>query len=102
MKLLKGFSRDTRGTVVVMGALSLVPLLGMAGVALDYGRGLRAQSSLQSATDAAALAAVSIRVPTDTIREQTARNIFAANSTGMTATPTMDVSRKRATVAASG
>jgi hypothetical protein len=102
IKGIKGFCRDTRGTVVVMGALSLVPLLGMAGVALDYGRGLRAQSTLQSATDAAALAAVSVRVPTTAMREQTAKNIFAANSTGVTATPTLDVTRKRATVTASG
>jgi Flp pilus assembly protein TadG len=43
--------------VVVLFALALVPLIGMAGAAVDYTRASNFQSSLQKAADAAALVA---------------------------------------------
>lgn len=51
------FLDDNRGTVIVMFALSLVPLLVAAGVAVDYSRALAIKSDLQAAADAAALGA---------------------------------------------
>jgi Flp pilus assembly protein TadG len=43
--------------VVVLFALALVPLIGMAGAAVDYTRASNLQTSLQKAADAAALVA---------------------------------------------
>ena len=63
-KLAKGWSRSrsaTRsrdGNVSVLFAFSLVPLLGLIGLGVDYGMALSAKSKLDNAADAAALAAV--------------------------------------------
>lgn len=48
--------RDARGNTLVMVAISLLPLLAMIGSGIDMGRGYLAQSRLQQACDAAALA----------------------------------------------
>src|SRR5690606_38445855 len=53
--LFKRFHRDQRGNIVVMFALSLVPLLGFVGSAVDYSRATMIKSRLQSAVDATAL-----------------------------------------------
>lgn len=45
------------GSVAVMVALTLVPVLALTGAALDYSRATEARSALQSLTDSAALAA---------------------------------------------
>jgi len=49
---------EERGQVLVLSALLLVPLLGFAGIALDVGVLTKVRWQLQSAADAAALAAV--------------------------------------------
>jgi Flp pilus assembly protein TadG len=54
---LKRFRRDQRGGVVVMLALAIVPLIGMAGAAVDYSRANSLRGSLQKAADSAALVA---------------------------------------------
>ena len=54
------FRRDQSGATVTMFAFAGVVLIGMAGVVLDYGRLTKAHSSLQAATDSAALAAGAI------------------------------------------
>lgn len=51
------FFRERKGNVAVITALALVPLIGMAGAAVDYSRSVTSRDSLQAATDAAALAA---------------------------------------------
>ena len=48
--------RDTRGNTLILVAVSLLPLLAMVGSGIDMGRGYLAQSRLQQACDAAALA----------------------------------------------
>jgi Flp pilus assembly protein TadG len=48
---------DRRGAVAVMFAFVLLPLLGVAGAALDYASLTRQRSMLQSAADTSALAA---------------------------------------------
>lgn len=55
---LRRFAGDTRGNFGIMLGLSAVPLIGLSGLALDYGGALTAKSRLDSAADAAALAAV--------------------------------------------
>ncbi|WP_175429924.1 pilus assembly protein TadG-related protein [Azospirillum argentinense] len=49
--------RDRRGATALMFAAAAVPLLGMVGLAVDYGRAFLVQSRLQTAIDAGALAA---------------------------------------------
>jgi Flp pilus assembly protein TadG len=51
------FRNDRSGNVAVIFALSLIPLFGVGGAALDYSRVLTLRSKLQHASDAAALAA---------------------------------------------
>jgi Flp pilus assembly protein TadG len=54
--LASRFLRDQRGSIAIIFALALLPIFGLAGAAVDYSRLSSAQSSLQTATDAAALA----------------------------------------------
>ena len=55
--------RRRRGTVAVLTALLMVPLLAMVAFAVDYGFLLKIRTDLQRAADAAALAAVQDLVP---------------------------------------
>ena len=48
---------NQEGGVAITFALALVPLLGLAGTALDYNRAIKARTHMQAAADAAALAA---------------------------------------------
>ena len=52
------FWRNTRGTFAMTTALCAVPLLGMTGLAIDYGILLSNKSKLDAAADAAAIAAL--------------------------------------------
>jgi Flp pilus assembly protein TadG len=56
-QLLKRFRRDARGTVAIIAGLSFVPMLGMAGAAVDMIRASNVKTHLQAALDAGALAA---------------------------------------------
>ena len=57
MCLLGSFARDRSGNVAIIFALLLVPIMGMIGLAVDFGRAHLIQSRTQAAVDAAALAA---------------------------------------------
>lgn len=54
---LRGFSRDRRGNVAMMWALTSVALLSLTGIAVDFSRANAARQSLQNAADGAALVA---------------------------------------------
>jgi Flp pilus assembly protein TadG len=56
---LIGFSRDKSGSVLMFFGLSAVAILLIVGLALDFGRALSSKAVLNTATDAAALAALS-------------------------------------------
>lgn len=49
------FTRNERGNVAMIFAVSLVPLLGFVGAAIDYSRTTSARSSMKVALDSAAL-----------------------------------------------
>lgn len=55
------FGRDERGVVAMIFALALVPLLGLVGAAIDYSRSTTVRARLQSALDAAVLAAAVVQ-----------------------------------------
>jgi len=48
--------RDTRGSIMPIFVFSMLPVLAMAGMAMDYGRAAAVKSQLQAALDATALA----------------------------------------------
>jgi Flp pilus assembly protein TadG len=54
--LLSRLGRDTRGNTLIIVAAAVLPLLAMIGSGIDMGRGYLAQTRLQQACDAAALA----------------------------------------------
>ncbi|MDI9847655.1 pilus assembly protein TadG-related protein [Rhodoblastus sp. 17X3] len=56
---LSAFSRDSSGSVLMFFGLALMAIFIVVGLVLDYGRALSAKAVLNTATDAAALAALS-------------------------------------------
>jgi Flp pilus assembly protein TadG len=50
-----GFAGANRGNVAVLFAITLVPVLGLIGAAIDYSRANSARSSMQAALDSTAL-----------------------------------------------
>lgn len=77
---LAGFRSNVRGTISVIFSLSLVPILGLVGVAVDYSSVSKSRSSLQAIADSAAVGAVSDVVVKPTIPwpEQRELSISAA------------------------
>lgn len=91
---MRGFMRmklqNRRGAVVVIVAVSLVAIIGMAAFAIDTGMLFSARSDAQRAADAAALAAASAySVPSLTEREAeaVARGVDYATRNAMLHTP---------------
>ena len=76
-KLMRGFGGDTRGSVIVLFAVALVPMLLATGVAVDYARGQLFKSQLQGAVDSAALAGAAAYV--DSTSATTAKTVATAN-----------------------
>ncbi len=60
-----GFARNESGTVAVLFALLLVPMLGLVFAGIDYSRAMTVQSQFQTAAEAAAISAAS-RLPEGT------------------------------------
>jgi Flp pilus assembly protein TadG len=52
------FRDDRRGNVAMIAALSMLGLVGTAGIGIDYFNALAAKSRLDLASDAAAIAAI--------------------------------------------
>ena len=87
------FARDRRANVAVIFALTIVPIIFLLGMTLDFTQALRKKEQLDAAADAAAIAAVrpAMLMQSDTVAQDTAYAIFmsAANSlSGLAATPT--------------
>ena len=53
--IARDFIADRRGNMATMFALSFIPLVAVAGAAVDYGNALRVKAQLQNAVDTAAL-----------------------------------------------
>lgn len=76
--ILSRFADCTRGATAVVFALSAIPFVAAAGVAIDQSRAYFVKSALQAATDAAVLSAASSSVQPSQ-RQATAAAVFAAN-----------------------
>jgi Flp pilus assembly protein TadG len=57
--LMNRFRRDRRANVAVIFAIACVPLISAIGCAIDYSEATRIKAKMQSAADAAAVAAIS-------------------------------------------
>ena len=80
--MLQRFRKADHGNVGMVFALSLLPVVGMAGGALDYTRATTTRQKLQAATDMAALgAATANSVSSDAQRIALAQSLFKANDT---------------------
>ncbi|HRD78471.1 MAG TPA: pilus assembly protein [Hyphomicrobiaceae bacterium] len=85
MSRATSFFRDRRGNVAIIFAMTTIPVAGVTGAAIDYGRAYVAHMHLQSATDAAAMAAASAANKTTGERESIAVAMFKANVAGNSA-----------------
>lgn len=58
MGILKRLLKDRAGNFGVLGAIAIVPILGIAGMAIDFSRAMELKSRLQDAADAAVLGSI--------------------------------------------
>ncbi len=80
IKSLRLFHSETNGNLTVIFALALIPMVGAVGAAVDYSQANSMKSSMQAATDAAALGLVSQAATlTSTQISSTANSYFLAN-----------------------
>jgi hypothetical protein len=79
MSVVRRFEADERGVTAVLFALALVPVLGLVGAALDYGRATAARTQMQKAADATAIALVrDAPALSDAELERKGRRIFGS------------------------
>lgn len=91
MSILSRFTRHEGGAVALLFGLTLVPLAGLTGVAVDYNRTSQVRVAAASAADAAAIEAV--KVPgTLAERRASAARVFEANMKAFTSDTSYRVS----------
>src|ERR1700737_5668984 len=61
--LISRFRRDKKANIAVIFAIALIPILTALGCAVDYSLATRMKAKLQSAADAASVAAISQKSP---------------------------------------
>jgi Flp pilus assembly protein TadG len=94
---MRRFFRDRRGNVAIIFALSMIPCVFLVGMALDFTSAAQKRVQLNAAADAAALAAVTplMMTQTTTNAQTAATNAFNAVASSMTnvtgVTPTIAV-----------
>ncbi len=94
------FTRNDRGNVTTIFALSAIPIMVAAGAAIDYVTALRGKSELQAAVDAAALSAITA---TGSTKQSAANKANTGNLTmgGCANTPVMTIVDQKVTASAS-
>lgn len=75
----RSFLKDRRGAVAIMFALGMIPIFAIVGGAIDFWRAENVKNRLQTALDAALLAAASAGTLTDDERVDYAKQVFTAN-----------------------
>jgi Flp pilus assembly protein TadG len=94
---MRRFSRDRRGNVALIFALSMIPCVFLVGMGLDFTSATQKRVQLNAAADAAALAAVtpSMMTQSTTAAQTAATNAFNAVASNManvtSVTPTITV-----------
>lgn len=79
------FARDRKANVAVIFALVMVPTIFLLGMALDYTHAQHMKVNLDSAADAAGVAAVTSAMmqQSPTVAQTTAQNVFKATATNL-------------------
>ena len=93
---LSAYALRRDGNVATVFALSLFPLAGMVGSAIDYGNALRVRTSLQSALDSGVIAGaarLSDGAPTATIKTVVANFVASKVVVAANASPVFKPSR---------
>jgi Flp pilus assembly protein TadG len=90
---LNRFAGDRKANVAVITALTMVPIVFLLGMTLDFTQALRKKQQLDAAADAAAIAAVrpAMLTQSDAVAQDTAMAIFMAAAkslSGLQTTPT--------------
>lgn len=88
---LPNFIADRTGNVGIIFALALIPVLTAAGAAVDYARASDARAHLQTAADAAAIAAASAPGLNDSERIAVARTFFTSVTASDAGNPAVSV-----------
>ena len=103
-KSLRRFLISNGGNITSTLALTLVPLVGAAGVAIDYGRNMDATQKVQNVADAASLAGASFDgTPTQQIAVAEAFLLAQkVNLGGLTYTTTVTTPTKQVQIVVSG
>lgn len=83
MNRMMSFLRNTSGQVSVLFAIAVVPLLISAGAAIDYVGAYRANTQLQSAIDAAAMAVATAHNKTNVERKEIGMQFLSENLHGV-------------------
>jgi len=94
------FRRDRRGGVAIAFGLALVPVVALAGVAIDYGRVVNSRADVQKLIDNAAILAVNGQSSFD--RETRARDFVDARKSELVHDLVLDVVPEDVVDAASG
>jgi Flp pilus assembly protein TadG len=92
------FARDRKANVAVIAAITLIPIIFLLGMTLDFSQALRKKEQLDAAADAAAIAAVrpAMLMQSDAVAKATANAIFMSVANGVsglavTPTPTITI-----------
>lgn len=104
--LFRRFAKCRSGTTAIMLGLSAVPVMLAAGMGLDFIRASNLKTHMQTALDAAALAAAASPSLSDSERIELGKKAFAVNwrsamTIGMNAAPVFVIDSNRVTASAS-
>jgi Flp pilus assembly protein TadG len=79
------FARDRKANVAVITAITIIPIIFLLGMTLDFSQALRKKGQLDAAADAAAVAAVrpAMLMQTDAVAQATANAIFMSVANGI-------------------
>lgn len=101
---LRAFRKSRDGVAAVFFALTLVPIIGAAGAAVDVSRAYLVKQRLNMALDAAGLAVGAAQTTDRKVLEATMKSYFAANypanEVGIPAVPVMKITGKSITITA--
>lgn len=77
-RVIASFKKSDEGSVAIIFALVLIPILGITATAIDYGRASRVKSALTRAADAAVLeVSTMMHRPDDVIEDEIRRQLDA-------------------------
>jgi len=100
---MRKFSRDTRGQVGVIFALSVLPLTALTSAAIDYSSATKEQNAISIALDAAVLAAANNNAIPDSEKHTYAETHFLENYHGNVALDlTSGIESDRVSLSAAG